>query len=509
MRAWLAARKRREAPDHGALHELAGPSSPRAGEAPGMEADAVCLVAIAPPPQPLAHAAAPRGGGAALAAKLRAGGAGLLARASAVAAAAAAPPPPPRGPRSTTTLAQLPAAAFDAIWCHLADADRRAARLACRGLFDAAVRRAALRPADLPAAADLASRLPELSELRLQLQAGGEAASDLDLVHLQGWARAVAGTLPRLRGLEVEGRVRGGALAAVARLAAGAGPGLQQLRLRGLRLAGAPRRSSDAGDGRRASSSGDGRARRESGSGGRRTSSSGRDDEERPRAPLRSCRPAAGRCAAHGTFSCGSSGSDSTTTEAREERFLCGMLEALPGLRELDLGCSSAPGGGWCTSTAPLPLSALRCVAQLSELRALGVDATSVRDGRCAAAVIEGLPLLERLTLRASCPQGPRAAGGGPVLAAALCRLTRLEQLELESHDAGADFGAALRLGRLQRLHSLALGLCPGLPPSVACQVGGRAALDHGAPPLPAVCCCAALGRTLHSTLPLFTQPRH
>jgi hypothetical protein len=477
MKRWLA-RRRRESLDHGAAfhqHEDAGSSC-----APG-PVDAVCLVAIA---APSSSQGLPRQG--LLGGKLLAVAAGgLLGRVSVPHLAAA----PQRG---TATLAQLPASAFDAIWAHLSDADRGAARLACRGLFDAAVRRAVLRPADLPAAADLPARFPALSELTLQLQHAGEVPSDLDLVHLHGWARATAGAMRHLRALEVEGRVRGSALGAVARLAAGAGPGLQALRLRGLRLEGAPRRASESGDGRRVSSSGDGRggrSRRESSSGdghsrgrGRReSSSSGRGPAEagEGRGPARHARAAAadGAAVQRGAFSSSGSGSDGPSAEAREERFLCAMLEALPSLRELDLGCSSAPGGGWCASAAPLPPAALQRVGALSELRALAVDASAARDCRAAAAALQGLPLLQRLTLRASCSSGPRGGGGpsdgGPELAAALCGLTRLEQLELESHDLGADFGAALRLGRLQRLQSLALGLCPGLPPSVARQVRG------------------------------------
>lgn len=70
------------------------------------------------------------------------------------------------------------------------------------------------------------------------------------------------------------------------------------------------------------------------------------------------------------------------------------------------------------------------------------------------------------------------SGGGGGALAAALCGLTRLEHLELESPDLGADFVAGLgAAGRLGRLQTLALGLCPALPPAAVEQVRRRLCL--------------------------------
>jgi len=335
-------------------------------------------------------------------------------------------PAPPRHP--SATLHDLPSAAVSLIWQHMAAADRRAARLACR-CFDAAVQRLTLRPCDVRAAGDLGRSFPALGSIVLQL--GPHHASDLEVVHLHAWARSNAGRLMHLHTLEVYGRLRGAALTAVASFAA-ATPSLKHLRLSGLRLSGGGKRGGTGG--------------------------------------------------------------------GREEQLLRGMLDALPGLRELDLGCGSSSRASDASSgtsaSPPLPLAVLRSIAQLRQLESLTCDMACVRDGGCAAAALRNLPYLRSLVLGVSAP--PRtssssssssssgccggadddagrldqAAGGGAALARALCGLTRLEHLELESRDLGEDFAAALgRLSQLQRLRTLALGLCPTLPSSVAGKV--------------------------------------
>lgn len=315
------------------------------------------------------------------------------------------------------TLHDVPSPAIEEIWQLLGNTDRQNLRLCCRSLFQDAVRRVVLQPSDLPAAAQLFSRLPALSEIVLQLPhcpADGTSLADLELMQLQAWARALAGNLCCLHTLEVEGRLRGGALTALARLAAST-PSLQRLRLPGLRLSGAARRVSGEGSGH---------------------SSRDKDSEK---------------------------GSGSS----KEERYLCGMLEALPGLVDLELGWRVGTTGSG--SAAPLPPSVLRRVARLQRLQVLCADASAPRAAHAAAALLEGLPLLRRLSLRVSAADG----SGSAALAVALCRLARLEHLELESADLGVGFGEALQLGRLRQLQSLALGLCPGLSAAVVRQVGG------------------------------------
>ena len=142
-------------------------------------------------------------------------------------------------------LAELPAAALEAIWAALDAPSRRAARAAAPRVFDVAVRRVTLRPGDLPAAGDLAARFPALSEVVLQLNvpaqhsqqpqsqhatnttsSGGGAdgaenetsapgpasssaaaaapSADLEVVRLHGWARRAAGSLRVVHTLEGE-----------------------------------------------------------------------------------------------------------------------------------------------------------------------------------------------------------------------------------------------------------------------------------------------------------------
>ncbi|GBF90663.1 hypothetical protein Rsub_03235 [Raphidocelis subcapitata] len=322
------------------------------------------------------------------------------------------PPPAPAGPAPKLSI--LPAAALDAIWARLSDGDRRAARLACPGAFEPVVRRLELSAAELPAAADLPARLPCLCELVLRLPAGFGAA-DEEAARLHGWARALsaAGGLRHLVTLEVEGRLRGPALmGAVARVASGS-PGVQQLRLRGLRLV------------------------RRGGGGGW----------------LWRGGDAAGR-AARGEAE-------------REEACLLATLDAAPALRELDLGCPT-PAHASARPPPALPTAVLRAIGGLSQLTSLTADASGGARGDAAAALLRRLPLLTKLTLRVSAPRRSRGAGE---LAVALCGLGRLEALELLSDDLGPEFCAALDLGRLSKLRSLALGLCPGLGPDVTEQI--------------------------------------
>lgn len=324
-----------------------------------------------------------------------------------------APSAPSAAPsRGCSSVADLPDAAIDAIWLHLSNEDRASARLASRALRRAtapAVRRVSLRPADL--ASFQPARFPGLSELALQLSGSCPAAdAELEQYQLLAFVRSVAasGGFPHLQAIHVAGRVRGPTLAALARLAAAA-PSVQRLRLPGLRVgpSGGGRRSSDGG-GDRGGDAGRGRG---------------------------------------------------------DERHLCGLLDALPGLVELDLGSAAAAAGGG--GGAPLPPAALRRVAGLSRLEVLSADASGPRDCGAAAAALARLPMLRRLALLVGAP----GCGGGEHLAAALGGLTRLEHLELESCDLGDEFAAALDLARLQRLQVLALGMCPALPPSVAAKV--------------------------------------
>lgn len=323
---------------------------------------------------------------------------------------------------------------------------------------------------------------------------------------MRAWAAANAGRLAHAHTLAVDGRVRGAALGYVARLAA-ATPSLQRLRLPGLRLSGggcssrrggdvAGRRESESGGGRRESDGAPARSRRESdagdgagGSGERRPEScTGGDASSASRRRRGSDADPDWHCsrgdrARHRTSDCGGSGDGAGAPDLcgrrvrraanphsrREEQYLVGMLGALPCLVELDLG---GPGGS-CSGSAPLPASVLGAVARLRGLASLRADASGTRDGRCAAALLEALPMLERLALRASAPgdAGAVPAGGCAVLATALCGLTRLEALELEADELGPDFADALHLGRLKCLQSLSLGLCPGLPPAIVTQV--------------------------------------
>lgn len=266
----------------------------------------------------------------------------------------------------------------------------------------------------------------------------------------------------------VDGRLRGTQLSVVARLAA-ATPSLQRLRLRGLRLSssgsggggGGSRRSSDCGSSSSScrtsdSGDGDGRSKRASDCGSRRDQGGSR----RPRASY----------GGGGGKEQQQQQSSSAGGPARDEAYLCGMLEALPALRELDLG---RPGGHHHHCPPPLPPSVLGSIARLPGLVALTADASSVRDGRCGAALLAGLPALTRLALRVSAPDG----AGGSAFAMALCSRTRLEHLDLESPDAAVDFASSLRLSKLARLQTLSLGLCPSLPKFAAQQVSQLPAL--------------------------------
>ncbi|KAI8468083.1 MAG: hypothetical protein J3K34DRAFT_479331 [Monoraphidium minutum] len=428
--------------DHGA-----SPRSYPACEGLPAAPDAVCTISIAPHPRP--------GLGGKLAATLRLGAALERGAGGAFPPRARAGPPP--------ALADLPDSAAELIWAHLDDADRRAARLA--GLFACAVRRAVLRPGDLAAAAGLAARLPALSELTLRLGAppppapchgrasadgsAADAAPEPEQLHAQIYAfaagAAAAGGLRHLHTLDVDGRLRGAPLAALARLAAAA-PNVKRLRLPGLRL------SAGAGAGR--ASDGASSRRASDGGGGRRAS---------------------GGCGTPAAVDAGA---------GRDERYLCGVLDALQGLVELHLGSpvGSAAGGSGTGGVgggggAPLPLAVLRRIARLRRLEALSADASGPRDARCAAALLRSLPLLRRLALRVA--DGAGSPGGGAALAGALCGLTRLEQLEIDSPDLGEEFAAALQPGRLARLQVLSLGFCPRLPPSAARQIAALPALTR------------------------------
>lgn len=414
------------------------------------------------------------------------------------------------------TLQDLPDAAFEAIWQQLPDADRRSARLVSRDLFRRTVRRIMLRPADLPHAADLATRLPALSEIVIQLPSSAEGSTDLQLLQVHGWAHSQAGELPvHVHTLEVEGRIKGAVLAALAHLAAST-PSTQRLRLPGLRLSsgmpGTARRHEMPDSHIRSSSSG----RVCSSSNERRTR--GHHSVAEDGSWIRQKRP--DPAAAGGT-----SPNGDLTGASRDEKSLCQMLDTLPGLVELDLGCPSRPPGAAGSASggpAPLPRTALLRIMQLHHLQVLCADASALapqtlaaipdatprstasssdadsfafcasssssgilsgaaRPAQGAAALIRALPLLRCLQLRVVCPD----TGSTVEFAAALCRLSRLEHLELESGDLGDEFCGALQLGALENLQCLALGLCPELKPEILRQVSQLPRLQKLTLPFP------------------------
>jgi hypothetical protein len=143
---------------------------------------------------------------------------------------------------------------------------------------------------------------------------------------------------------------------------------------------------------------------------------------------------------------------------AADQRTLCAVLEALPHLTHLDLGCAGSSRSG---SNAISPSLMRRITKLLPCLQQLSCNAAAVPDEQ-----LEALALLPRLT-----DLSISAAGSGEGLAAALARSTQLTSLELQHDSLGGQLTGCL--SRMSGLQVLALGLCPQLSVDILHEVSG------------------------------------
>lgn len=141
---------------------------------------------------------------------------------------------------------------------------------------------------------------------------------------------------------------------------------------------------------------------------------------------------------------------------ASEQKCLAGLLDALPGLVQLDLGSASSAAS---SSSRPLGISIVRRIGQLRWLRSLCCNASGLGDKD--AQLLSGLTSLESLAMT--------VGGCGTGLAAVLGNLTRLTYLELESETLADSTADAFQ--HLPRLQTLAVGLCPNLTAAIVPQV--------------------------------------
>jgi hypothetical protein len=141
-----------------------------------------------------------------------------------------------------------------------------------------------------------------------------------------------------------------------------------------------------------------------------------------------------------------------------DQRVLCAVIEALPGLVQLDLGGAGA-------GSAPVSPSLLRRITRLLPgLQCLACNAAGVPDEQLLA--LGRLHSLRELSIGAS---GPSARG----LAAALQSLLKLTSLELQHPGLSHELVGVV--GGLCQLRVLALALCPQVSPDIVPEVRPRA----------------------------------
>lgn len=154
-----------------------------------------------------------------------------------------------------------------------------------------------------------------------------------------------------------------------------------------------------------------------------------------------------------------------------DQRVLCAVLEALPELRELDLGGAGSSRSG---SNAISPSLMRRITKLLPHLQKLSCNAAAVPDEQLQS--LSQLPQLQLLSLS--------AAGSGRGLSAGLRKLTRLTSLELQHPSLGHGLEGCVQ--KMTGLQVLALGLCPHLSEGIISKVRGIAwaAMVYAALPL-------------------------